>query len=205
MNKITLKDLKPIFLDYADWLEGWQPVGKDKLVRIDMPIAQGLWLDRLRIGEYRPTFYIRNLCVPRKSGGMELHQFLPIKVRSLSVSRHNAMWQELIRVAEKEVYPPLLERIDAHKVYMVYQKRAVPTPAEAVSLASLAAYYCDLGAYERWKSCFFDLLDTRYTAAKDRSIELYGGFFEGLDADLKNARSFLKPIIEENMKSEGYA
>lgn len=203
MKKMTLSELKPIFSDYANWLEDWSPAGKDKLVRIEVPIAQGVWLDRLRTGEYRPTFYIRNLCVPRMSGGMELHQFMPIKFHSLSVRRHAAMWNEFVRTAESEIYPKLRNELDAYEVYVGYQKHAVPNPAEAVSLAALAAYFGETSNYTRWKKCFFELLETRFTAAKSQNIEQYGSFFENLDA-AENARSYLQPIIEENMKSEGY-
>jgi len=205
MKKITLSELKPIFEDYAAWLSEWQVGGKDTLFRFNGPVLQGLWLDRLRTGHFRPTFYIKVLAVPRKAGSMELCQFLTIRQQTIHPSRHKELFAEVISSVERNIFPSILTPLQLENVFYGYEKRAAPNPAETVSLAALAAYLGDSEKYRKWKNSFFELLDTRYTSAKERNLELYSEFFRQVEAgsESNQNKEFIESIISEQKKSNG--
>ncbi len=200
MKKMTLSELQPIFSDYANWLEGWQPVGKDKLVRVDGPIAQGLWLDRLRTGQYRPTVFVQVLSIPNKSGVVLLNHLK----RAVDPRNHGSQFSNIKSEANRDTFPSLKKPLDAKACYAGLEQRISNNPAQLVCVASLAAFFGDASRYQSFKAAFFHELDNRFVSTKDKWMADYSSFIAELDAT-DDARSHLQPIIDANMKSEGYA
>lgn len=203
MKKMTLSDLKPIFSDYANWLKDWQTVGKDKLIRVNGPIAQGILLDRLRTGHYRPTNFLQVLTLPKKSGVVLMQHIR----RAVDPRNHSRVFDEIKKEAPREVFPPLNQSLDLDSSYSGLVARITSNPAQLVSMASLAAYFGDVPTYKQWKSSFFEELDLRFSSTKDKWIADYGNFLNALDDGLETGtcKSYLDQVIDENMKAEGYA
>jgi len=161
MNKhkrLSLRELAPIIADYQRVFPHWQKVGKDTLCRVEDPIAQCLWLDRLRTGEYRPTFSLQILTAPSATGSAELCQLLPSRVRSLTPAAHKRLFEEVIAAIKHDIFPPVDKALDPYEIFTQYEKIAVPKGYEAYTLATLAAY---LGQHEKcvfWKQRFEALL-----------------------------------------------
>lgn len=207
MGKITISQLKAILGDFARWLQSWQKLGEDNLVRVEGPILQGLWLDRLRTGEYRPTFYVRILTVPRKKGGMDLMQFLSIKNRAIKPSLHEELFSKIQKEAELEIVPSISKSLNVDDVYNELERRAAPNPAQVAALASLALYRGQEKVFHQWKSTFFEILDTKFKSSKKRYLDAYESFFADASASINDSTSqkFMEHIIRQQKEEEGIA
>jgi hypothetical protein len=149
LKRITLKELKPIIEYYQAQFPGWRIVRGDTLVREVPPVLQGVTFERLSYGVYRPIGHIRVLVAPEPFWGFDLPQHLNVKVRTVDRREHPRMRGQVVEAMRAEFQPPMDRPLVAEEVLDLFESKAVPTAAQAYSLAPLNAY---LGHLERAKT-----------------------------------------------------
>lgn len=204
MKRISVSELKKIYADYRNWLDSsWQSQGLDKFLRVTGPVCQGLWLDRFRSGYYRPTFFLRVLITPRAKGGADYLQFLSVLHGEFDLRQHKDRFDDITNEASCTVFPSLKAPLSPDDVFDGLVDRVSPTPAQAVSLASLAAYLGHENEFLKWKECFWMLLETSYSSSKNAYSEQYGDFLDALNLHVGEWPEYLEKIIAEQKVIEG--
>ena len=139
-NKISLRELVPIMADYRAAFPDWQLARGDILVRFGVLIAQVIWFDRLRTGDYRPTCGVYVLVAPSKEGGTSvLSQVLNIKIREITRQAHAQSLSGAVSALKSEILPSLGKPLDERVVAELLRERAKGRPANAYALACLLA------------------------------------------------------------------
>lgn len=139
-SRLTLAELRPIMEFYHAHFPSWRIVKENTLVREVPPIVQGITIDRLSGGDYRPVGHIRVLVAPVPFWGFELSQHLNVKLREIDRRRHPIVKEQVVAAMRAEFLPKLDEPLVAEEVLNLYEDQALPTHGEAYSLAALNAY-----------------------------------------------------------------
>ena len=205
MKRMTVTTARPIVGDFARWLKGWTRVERDRVVRVVGPLAQGVWVDRLRTGEYRPTFFVRVLAVPCAKGSMHWAQFLTGRVKQVEGAQHEKLFGEIVGVAEREVFPSVTGKLEPQSVLLGLEERCTPNPAGAVALAALAAFLNEEGARLKWQRVFWKLLKSRFASSRNDWEKRYGVVMNKLEAGGEDREIWLKEMIAEQKVVEGFS
>ena len=151
MSRLPLDALAPILADYRKAFPAWRPVGPDCLVRLAGPLAQVIWFDRLRTGEYRPTCRVHVLVAPGSQGGTPvLSQFLSPRARQATARTHPQRLAAIVHALRTEVEPSPDQPLDARQVATLLASRSLGRPANAFAVACLFGALGDMAATEHW-------------------------------------------------------
>ncbi len=138
--KLTTKQIQQIAADYQKAFPEWKLIGGDTLIRRHGPVAQAIWFDRLRTGNYRPTARIHILAAPDEGGGtVVLPQFLGIKNKEISATSHALRLQAVIAALKSEIVPSTIKALQEDDVADLLSSRSSGRPAGAFALACLFA------------------------------------------------------------------
>lgn len=158
MTRITMSQIKSVRDAYHSRLgTDWRALGKDALIRHNGIVGQGIWFDRLRTGEYRPTLSVQVFVAPSDIGGTGAAvEFLSIKRRQVVLQSHDSMFESVLEGLRADSSFPVHEPIDTRKVAELVERTAAPNLAECYCLACLKAYLGDSKMFWRWVEAFGD-------------------------------------------------
>jgi len=205
---IKLKDLKRIVKDYQSFFPDWKILGGDTLVRENGPVLQGILLDRSANDIYRPTGFIRVLTVPKHPHVLELPQRLRYPNgapdRRVRLKNHERERDEIVRELRRQIVPPIDRPLVVLEVLELYEREAIPTAAEAYSLATLRAYHGYEVEARRWCLRFRELLE-KIKPYWDESVYAEVDFINSMEhwLDKGEAKQQLEQVIEAERRKLG--
>lgn len=142
---IKLKEITNFVREYQAALPEWQIVEKDTLARVNGIIGQAIWFDRLRTGEYRPTFRVHVLVAPSELGGTSvLPQFLDARYRSITPKSHSFMMNSVIMKMKSSIIPNISKPFDAMEIKNLLLYKDHIEIIYSYALAFLCAYFGEI-------------------------------------------------------------
>ena len=207
-KRLTVTELRKIVEFYHAQFPNWKVIDKGTLVREDGPVAQGIVFERLSAGDYRPTGHVRVLVAPEDAWALELSQRLSIKLRQISRGQDTPEFRGCVVQAIRAEFVPSVEApLVAEDVLALYEKQALPTDAEAYSLAPLNAYF---GREERaiyWCDVFRRLLENRGEYALQDFNKKRQTFLNQLEQWLHagEAKAQLERVLQDERRQWGLA
>jgi hypothetical protein len=200
-NRFTREEFWQVARFYQDHLPGWRICRDGTLVRETPPVLQGVTLDRLSDGVYRPTGYVRVLVAPRDSWSFELAQDLNIKLRTIDRREHERLRDQVVAAMRAEFVPAMDRPLVAEEVLDLYEERAYPIVMEAYSLAALNAYLGHSGRAIGWCARFGELLAEK-SATQQARLAQQCQFITQLESWLRagTAREELEEVLERERR-----
>lgn len=204
-KRLTHTELRSILEFYHAQFPSWNVIQKGTLVREDGPVVQGITIERLSGGVYRPTGHIRVLVAPEDHWGFELPQRLT-KNGQLNRRQDREFRDRMVKAIRAEFIPSVDRPLVAEDVLRLYEEKAYPSSPEAYSLAALNAY---LGHDERalyWCARFSELVDANGNPWQDYDHKRRA-FLDQLEKWIMagEANQQLERVLQEERRKWGLA
>jgi hypothetical protein len=207
-KRLSTTEFREIMGFYHSKFPDWKIIQKNTLVRENGPIVQGITIERLSGGEYRPTGHIHVIVTPSEYWFLELPQNLK-KMQSLNRRQHREFKERVVETIRRDFVPKVDEPLIVEEVLKLYEHEVLPTSGQAYSLAPWNAYlgYCDRALY--WCARFKELIDEKRT--KGLTLQDFDyknlAFINELEKWIKsgNVQEQLERVLQEERRKWGLA
>jgi hypothetical protein len=142
IKPMTKSELRRYVSTYEFLFGSWKKQDGVGFARLSGPFAQQVWFENLRSGAYRPVMTVSILVM---RGGATLHQFLDINNREILPRDHDRKYENIAKAMQGEFRPNIGELLDPAETMRMFVAQATERILDASSLASLHAYFGNLG------------------------------------------------------------
>ncbi len=200
-RRLSLEELEPIVAFYQSKLSGWRVVRQSVLVREAAPIAQGIAFERLPDGAYRLVGHLRVLVAPEPVWALEMPQYLDIKVRQIGRLEHPELRDRACEAMCTEFVPAVRSPLRSDDALKLYEQAALPTAAEAYSLAAFNAYLGNNDQARTWCRRYTEL-STRLDFQSQEAGDFRQAFLDQLELWLSKgeAPQQLERVLQEERR-----
>ncbi len=205
-RRLSLEELAQFLAFYQSKLSGWRVVRQSVLVREAAPVAQGIAFERLPDGVYRPVGHLRVLVAPELVWALEMPQYLDIKVRQIGRREHAELRDRVCEAMRIEFVPSITTPLRSDDALKLYEQAALPSAAEAYSLAAFNAYLGNNDQARKWCRRYTEL-STRLVPQPQEAGDLRQAFLDQLELWLSKgeAQQQLERVLQEERRKWGLA
>ena len=126
-HKMTASEFRSVVGDYASELEMFKKTKRLTIERIEFPVRQKIWFQKLRTGAYRPTNSVS--AIPFGANSI-IHEVLDVKHRQCNFHQHPRRWRNISAAMNEQYSPNPQKTIDHHSLLIWCRSAAdaIPSP-----------------------------------------------------------------------------